>query len=174
MPHWGLAALDALQALHTPWLDKVMIFFTTLGEWGAVWVLITVALLLRRRTRRLGVCCALALLFSLLSCNLLLKPLLARPRPFTLVEIELLVPEPSEFSFPSGHTASSFAAATALAAAGKRWGGCAYALAALIAFSRLYLYVHFPGDVLGGALLGLCCGMLARWLACKRPLRRRG
>ena len=71
---------------------------------------------------------------------------------------------PKDYSFPSGHTQASFAAATALFTGNKKAGICAYVLAALIAFSRLYLYVHFPTDVLAGVVIGICCGLLSAYV----------
>jgi len=94
-----------------------------------------------------------------------LKPLVGRVRPCTVnPAVELLVACPTDASFPSGHTASSFAAVGALRAAGSRLWLPGLALAVLIAVSRLYLYVHWPTDVLFGALLGWALGYLARWL----------
>ena len=81
-----------------------------------------------------------------------------------LTEAELLIPRPKDFSFPSGHTAASFASVTALWLAGKKqWAMAALPLALLIAFSRMYLCVHFPTDILGGAVLGTACGWLGAW-----------
>ena len=164
MTAYGLAVLDALQVLHTSWCDQMMVCITSLGNAGAVWIVFAVVLLLRRRTRAIGIYCILALLLSFLCCNLILKPLLMRPRPFLFSDVELLVATPHDYSFPSGHAASSFSAATAISACGKRMAIAVYALAAAIAFSRLYLYLHFPGDVAAGVLLGICCGLLARRL----------
>lgn len=98
-----------------------------------------------------------------LLCNVTLKPLVARLRPFEIADTmrQLLIDPPSDFSFPSGHTTSSFAAATALAAARARGGLAAMILAAVIAFSRLYLYVHYPTDVIAGALIGAFSGLAA-------------
>ena len=100
-------------------------------------------------------------LFSLagnaLVCNVILKPLVNRTRPYTLLEYDILIPPVGDASFPSGHTSASFAAATALYAMNKKWGIAAYIFAAVMGFSRLYLGVHFPTDVLAGAF----CGVLA-------------
>ena len=157
------AILDWLQAhLTCPLMDWLMVFFSRIGDSGLIWIIITIILLIPKRTRRYGLTCALSLLFSLLLCNLGLKPIVMRERPFAGKEMELLVAAPQDFSFPSGHTSSSFAAATALSAHGRSWGIPAYILAVLIAFSRLYLYVHFPSDVLAGAVVGIICGILAR------------
>lgn len=88
--------------------------------------------------------------------------LVRRIRPCDINDaIRLLIPYPSDYSFPSGHTAVSFAAVSALYFAGEKYlWKAALVLAAFIAFSRMYLYVHYPTDILGGALLGILCGYL--------------
>lgn len=152
--------------LHTPFLDAIMPPITYLGY--AVWVAVCIFLLARKDTRHTGIVCAVALLLMLISVELVLKPLIARPRPFTLLpELVLLIPPSTSFSFPSGHTTSGFAAAFAILFSYKRAGRWAIALALLIAFSRLYLSVHYPTDLLGGMLLGVLCAYAARHI-CRR------
>ena len=139
--HWDFSILHWIaDHLQTAFLDPVMIFFTFLGEFGIVWILLGALLLCRPRFRRAGGAILIALLLSLLLCNILLKNAVDRPRPFQLEEVTLLVPPPGEFSFPSGHASSSFAAATALFCLHKKGGAAALCLAAVIAFSRLYLF----------------------------------
>ena len=169
---WDFSVLEALQACRTPFLDKFFAAVTHLGDHGAFWIVLAAALLCIPKTRRLGLCVALALLLNGLSCNLLLKPLIARPRPFALREIALLIAAPKDYSFPSGHTSAAFAAASALAWSRSRLAVPACVLAAILAFSRLYLYVHYPTDVLGGILLGCLCG-LGGWLICRRILPKK-
>lgn len=159
-----LGILDWIAAhLHNGFLDTVVPWITSLGNAGLFWILLGLFILLFQRGRRgVGVQVLLALLFSLILCNLLLKNGVDRIRPFALNPgVELLIPKPGDPSFPSGHTSASFAAAVVLLL--NRWRGrwVTLALAVCIALSRLYLYVHFPTDVLGGALAGSLCGWLA-------------
>ena len=160
-----LQFLTALQGLHTPARDAVMLFFTRLGNAGFVWIALAAILLLFRRTRKAGCAMATALVLYLVAGDCILKPLFARPRPCDVnTAITILVKRPHGHSFPSGHTASAFAAAFALWLQNRKLGVPALMLAAFIAFTRLYLYVHFPTDVLGGLVLGLALGALASWL----------
>ena len=132
----------AAEHLHGPFLDTVMPYVTALGDSGFIWVVICLVLLARKKTRRAGIFCGLALLIAYVSGELVIKNLIQRPRPFTLLPgVSLLIPPPGSFSFPSGHTGSSFAGATAIFLLDKKWGVPALVLAALIAFSRLYLSV---------------------------------
>ena len=169
---WDFSVLDALQGCRTPFLDRFFAAVTHLGDHGVFWIALAAVLLCVPKTRRLGLCVAAALLANLVLCNLLLKPMIARPRPYALREIALLIAAPSDYSFPSGHTSAACAAVTALALCRSRLAVPAGVLAAVIAFSRLYLYVHYPTDVLGGLLVGCLCG-LAGWLICRRVLRTR-
>ena len=120
-----------------------------------------------------GCVLAAALLIDAVLCNLLLKPLVARVRPCDiLTEVQLLIPHPDDFSFPSGHTAASFASVTALWLAGKKqWAMAALPVGVLIAFSRMYLCVHYPTDILGGVILGAACGWAGAWLVKKAERR---
>lgn len=164
--------LEAIQSLRTPWLDAAMPFITDLGKAGFIWIVLASVLLFLPKYRRWGVTllCALAVQFAL--GEGILKNLFQRVRPFGIdPSVPLLVTPPVTWSFPSGHTMSSFTAATVAWAANRRLGACAYVLAALIAFSRLYLYVHYPTDVAAGAALGIACGALA--CAVKRYADRR-
>lgn len=156
-----LQFLDLLSGLHTPWLDSIMVFITSLGDKGFLWILTALILLFIRKYRKDGILLFAALFFGFLICNVLLKNLVARERPFAAVPQILLIPPPQDFSFPSGHTMASFATAAVLLRADKRMGAAALILACLIAFSRMYLYVHYPTDVLGG----LAVGLFSAWLA---------
>ena len=165
--------LDLIQGLRTPFGDSVMPLVTALGNAGIFWIGLTVLLLLQPKKRRAGCILLLALLFDLFLCNILIKPLAARVRPFDVnTAVQLLIARPVDFSFPSGHTAASFASVAALYLAGeKKLFGISLVLSVLIAFSRLYLYVHYPTDVLGGVLVGLLSG----WLGyhCLQALEKR-
>ncbi len=157
------AILDFIRDnLTSPFMDSLMKGISFLGNAGWIWIVIGVILAVMPKTRRIGMTVCISLLFSLILCNLTLKPLIARVRPYDLVDgIELLISTPIDYSFPSGHTSASFAAAASIFAYDKKWGAGALTLAVLIAFSRLYLYVHFPSDVLGGMILGSLCAIMA-------------
>ncbi|MBE6693029.1 MAG: phosphatase PAP2 family protein [Ruminococcaceae bacterium] len=145
-----------------PILDGVMKFITFFGDAGWFWIVLGVALLFFKKTRKMGITVCFALLLNLILCNITLKPLVARIRPYDLAEgIELIISKPSDFSFPSGHTSASFAAAAGVFAHNKKYGAFALIFAFLIAISRLYLYVHFPTDVLAGAIVGAFCAMVS-------------
>ena len=144
------AFLDWLQQFHNPVLDALAVFLNYAGEHGEIWIAFTLLLLLFRRTRKAGCAMATALVLYLVAGDCILKPLFARPRPCDVnTAITILVKRPHGHSFPSGHTASAFAAAFALWLQNRKLGVPALVLAAFIAFTRLYLYVHFPTDVLG-------------------------
>lgn len=160
-----LTVLNWIQTLRTDWLDGAMVAVSAICNHGEVWIVLAAVLLLFRKTRRVGLTVALALLLDVIVCNGVLKPLVGRVRPCTVnPAVEMLVACPTDASFPSGHTASSFAAVGALWAAGSRLWLPGLVLAVLIAVSRLYLYVHWPTDVLSGALLGWGLGCIARWI----------
>lgn len=156
------AILDLIQRLRCPLLDWLMPLYSRLGDHGAICIWLALMLLLFPKTRKIGAALAVALILCLFSGNLLLKPLVARIRPYEANGFSgLLVPPLGDFSFPSGHTFSCVAAAFVLAHYHKKAGAFAWLAAALMAFSRLYLYVHYPSDVLGGLLLGLAAGFIA-------------
>lgn len=143
-------------------LDILMPLVTALGNGGALWIISAALLLVRPETRRAGAVMGLSLTLEAFFCNGLLKPLVARPRPFaTEPSMVLLISPPGGFSFPSGHTAASFAAAASLYFGKSRLWRPAVLIAGLIGFSRMYLFVHYPSDVLAGAALGILTGWLS-------------
>ena len=163
------AVLDWVQAnLRCGFLDAVLPLISWTCNHGEIWIVLAAVLLAVKKTRRQGLSVACALVLDLISCNVLLKPLVGRVRPFAVnTAVTLLTEAPLDASFPSGHTAASFAAVFALKASGSPLWKPALAAACVIAFSRLYLYVHWPSDILGGALLGAACGYAGAKLAGK-------
>lgn len=158
--------LDGIrESLSSGVMDVLMKAFSFLAEGGWFWIVLGLVLAIIPKTRKIGVTVLTALILSLIVCNITIKPLAARTRPFDLRSgIELIVSKPTDYSFPSGHSSASFAAAAAIFAHKKKWGTGALVLAALIAFSRLYLYVHFPTDVLCGTVLGCLFGAAAYFI----------
>ena len=170
-----LAALDAnillfiQDNIRNPVLTAIMRPITHLGDKGIFWIILTLILLAFRKTRKAGICSMFALLFMVVLNNGIIKHLVDRIRPYEVIEsLKILVAKPDDASFPSGHTASSFASCTALLLSlpmvtdRRRARICtvaAYILAVLIAFSRLYVGVHYPTDVLGGIVIGILCGI---------------
>lgn len=136
-------------------LDFLMPKISALGDVGAIWLLAALWMLFSKKYRRYGIMLVFGIAAGYVIGNLFLKPLIARPRPCWLdSSVQMLIPAETDFSFPSGHTLASAIGATILTKANRKFAFWAIPLAALIAFSRLYLYVHFPSDVLGGAILG--------------------
>lgn len=143
-------------------LDTAMPIITFFGSTALLWILAAVIMLITRGYRKNGVMMCAALALCLLVGNLILKNIIARDRPCWINEdVMLLVPNPEDYSFPSAHSMTSFAAAAVLFRTDKRLGAAALIMAALIAFSRLYLYVHFPTDVFAGILMGIALGTAA-------------
>lgn len=159
-------------------LTPIFAFITHLGNKGMIWIALSVGLLLFKKTRPIGIMVALALIFSYLINNLMLKNLIMRTRPYEVIpSVKLLIEAQHDYSFPSGHASSSFAAAIAAMRGIRIYGYydkykiCYYALLALaiiIAFTRLYLGVHYPTDVIFGILSGVVIGLFV-W---KLPLNR--
>lgn len=147
---------------HSPLLNPILVFISTIGNSGAVWLFTAALFLFLPRYRKYGLMLLLALLFTSVTGEILIKPLVQRIRPCNAdLLMPMLIPRPHSFSFPSGHTSSSFAAALVIWKADKKLRIYAVVLAFLIAFSRLYLFVHYPSDILGGLLLGLLCGAIS-------------
>ena len=172
------AILDAIQdSWRNPFLDAVMPFVTHLGDLALVWLLAAAVLLAQPKRRTYGLAVLLAVVMAAAVGALVLKPLFGRTRPFEAVGfMGLLIPAPTGSSFPSNHSMVSFAAATALCCQPEKGRAVtatkagAVVVACLIAFSRIYLYVHFPSDIAVGAVLGIALGFASVALAKKlRP-----
>ncbi len=160
---YEIPILDFIQThFRCGFLDATMPIITRLGDKGLFWIAVAIVMLFFRKTRKTGWTVGGALLLGLIFVNILIKPLAGRMRPYDFNSaVQLLIPAESDFSFPSGHTVASFEAATALMLRDKRFGIPALVLAVIIAFSRLYLYVHYPTDVLAAVLLGILFGILS-------------
>ena len=180
---WELDVLRWFYDAHNAFLDAVMPLVTKLGDAGIFWILLTLVLLIIPKTRRIGFASAIALVLDVVLCNGIIKPIVMRCRPGWLMFFEggpewirgmiddMLVSFPNDYSFPSGHTAASFASATALTGALKgkyKWFGVsALILATIIGISRLYVLVHWPTDVIAGFIIGVICGIIG-WAVGKK------
>lgn len=148
--------------LHSPIINKVMIFITGLGDSGAIWILIGLAFLINKEYRKIGFMILVALALGSILGEGIIKNIIQRDRPFISMEgIDMLIKAPTSYSFPSGHTTSSFAAAGVILINFKNKSIYAFILAGLIAFSRIYLGVHFPTDIIAGIVLGLSCSYVS-------------
>lgn len=156
--------------LKCAFLDTVMPIITLFGDDGIFWIAVAVILMFTKKYRKTGWGMGIAMLIGLLVCNVTLKPLVGRIRPYDYQwqefgkEIVLLTARMHDYSFPSGHTIASFEACTVLMLHDKKLGIPATILAILIAFSRLYLYVHYPTDVIFSVFAGIAFGFLGNWI----------
>ena len=173
-----LQILHWFESLHNPITNPIMYGITSLGNGGIFWIILAAAMLLifPKKYRKVGLSMAIALILSLIFCNGIMKHLWARPRAFWVEGQNFVVGDQFEnlygifqsihdYSFPSGHSSASFAAATAISMWRKKEGTAALILAALIAVSRLYLTVHYPSDVLVGTITGILCGIASYFIA---------
>lgn len=172
---FDLSVFQWIQGIQNDFLDAVMVGITTLGNAGAAFIVLGLVLLFTKKYRKAGFAVLVALLVMLLCNDLFLKEFFARPRPFNLFETNPekyalwgteyiypdLVHKPTSFSFPSGHTASAFAAAFALLWHNRKWGVPVTIFAALMGFSRIYVQVHYCSDVIGGVISGIICALIA-------------
>ena len=143
-------------------LNNIVVWFTSLGNAGLIWVLLIAALIAYKGTRKEGLGCAISLLLCFIVVNLFLKNAVARVRPYDAMEqIRCLVPPQVDYSFPSGHTAIAFAASVPVfIISSKKLGIIMIILSLLMALSRIYVCVHYPTDVIGGAVIGILCGVV--------------
>ena len=151
--------LVAFQNLHMFWLNPIVSFYTKLGDAGVLWITLSLLMLFWKPTRRAGALALCAMVLGLLATNLTIKPLVQRGRPWLDWPIGPLVTEKDPNSFPSGHTCAAFAAGMSwMRSLPWRWGrAAAVVLAVCMGLSRLYVGVHYPTDVLVGALIGALC-----------------
>ena len=153
--------------------DILMKGISLLGNHGILFIATALCLLLLKKTRKAGFMLAIALTAGLVICNVVLKNAVGRIRPFDIVSFPLLISPPTDFSFPSGHTLHSFICASVIhCSLSRRWGIAAYVFSAIMGFSRMYLYVHYPSDVLAGALLGIAIGRCSVRLCNKYLLKK--
>lgn len=151
--------------MHGIIMDRSMIISTYLGNGGIIWIIIVVMLMINKKYRKIGFMALGALILSTILGEEILKNVVKRIRPSEDIPAwNLLIAKPLSYSFPSGHTTSSFAVAGVLLKYFKRYAFGFLALASLIGFSRLYLYVHYPTDILAGVVVGLMCSAIIIYL----------
>ena len=177
---FDLPILDWIQAnWANPFLDMIMPIITVLGDAGIFWMVCAAILVFTKKYRRIGFGMAIAMAMGLVVCNMILKPTVARIRPYDFQEtlgvtINLLIEKQHDFSFPSGHTIASFEACTVMLLGSKKLGIPATILAILIAFSRMYLYVHYPTDVIASVILGTLFGIIGYLVSHNITCSRKG
>ena len=171
---FDLPILDWIQAtMQSPFMDKFMPFITLFGEAGIFWIALSILFMIFPKTRKMGLGMGLAMAMGLLICNVIMKPMIARPRPydFQMAQfgkmIPLLIEAQHDFSFPSGHTIACFEASVVMLKNNKWLGIPAFILGLMVTFSRMYLYVHYPTDVLMSVLLGTLFAFIGDALAAK-------
>lgn len=162
---WEFDFLYALQNIHNPILDKIMIVLSTIGDAGLFWIGVAILLICMKKYRKCGLQVAVAMLLTFIVGNLILKNMIHRDRPCWIdPSITLLVKSPSDFSFPSGHSMNGFTASVSILLCDKKLGIPAVILASAIAFSRLYNFVHFPTDVIAGIVIGIVSALFVNYL----------
>ena len=170
---FDMQILEWIANIRGYYLDQIMIFITTIGNQGLVWIVLGLGLMVTKKYRFVGLVSLLALIIGTLLTDVSMKFYFARVRPYTyLTDYKLLIEEPSSFSFPSGHATASFAAAGVIAYYIKSYRFPVLVFASLMAFSRMYLYVHFTSDVIAGVLVGLSSSVLAIMIATKLTKER--
>lgn len=186
----GNLLIGIQHALNADWLTPIMKGISFFGNAGWASILFCLILIGIKKTRKLGILCAASVLLTFVCCSAVLKPLVDRARPWEIIEgVNRLLPDPGDASFPSGHTSNSMAVAFSfwintrygkvagqndwdegvniewiLTAANRRklhnWSYVALVFAVLVGLSRIYLGMHFPGDVLCGMLVAMICSLI--------------
>ena len=150
-----LAMMFLQENVRCAFLDPIMVFFSRIGDAGALWLITGAIMMLSKKHRRAGLYVILSVSLCYVLNDLIIKPLVSRARPFAALDgLSILVPEPGVHSFPSGHSCSSFAAAFVFAKFYGKKGALVYIVSALIAFSRAYVGVHYPSDIIMGIIVG--------------------
>lgn len=154
---WDASVLLWIQEnMRTDLMTTIMKAITRLGDGGSLWIVLAIVLLALNKTRKVGATSALALIITFLTVNVGIKNVVARTRPYEVIEgLTNLVGKQSDFSFPSGHSAHAFAVGVViLIMMPKKIGVPVFVISILMAFSRLYVGVHYPTDVIAGVVLG--------------------
>jgi undecaprenyl-diphosphatase len=152
------------QGIKNGFFDVLMPFISSINNQGDVWIALAIILMINKniKIRRLGITILIALALGAILGDQILKNLIARPRPIgEEFDFNFIIKLPKSYSFPSGHTASSFAVFGVFLFSKARYKYWVLLLASLIAFSRMYLHVHYPSDIIGGIVLGILCGWAA-------------
>lgn len=157
-----MTILNFLQQFTHPILDAFFVFLTRIGDYGELWVFICLLFMLKKNTRRAGFLGIVALIIEAILVMVVLKPMFDRPRPYIVNDFPIVIPTPSGSSFPSGHTAASFAVAFVLYFNKVPYRKTIMVLAGLMTYSRLYLYVHYPSDILFGIFVALLIAILLK------------
>lgn len=157
------------EKMRADWLTPPVRFFTMLNNSGLLVIGTVLLFLIFRKYREVGMVMGISLALEFILNNLILKPLIARPRPYEVSEaVVLLVERASDYSFPSGHTGSAFAISIVLWLLLSKKAGLmgivAIFLSILMGLSRLYVGIHYPSDVIGGVFLGIATAFLAVWI----------
>ncbi len=160
-----MGELEILDWIHgaSPMLDIPMLAVTLVSTYALIWFVIAFLMTCTDRNRRIGIAIIVSLVVTFIVVDVLVKPCIGRIRPFEFTDIQLIVDTPRSYSFPSGHSAYAFAGATVIAYYNRRWGIVALIFAAIVGFSRLYLYVHWPTDVIAGAIVGSAIALFCIW-----------
>lgn len=154
----GISILEAIQAIRNPVFDIFFTVLTRMGDHAEIWLLLIFIMSRKKERRGTAWLAVVSIVIELILVSLILKPIFSRPRPFLVQEIQMLVPFPLGSSFPSGHSASSFAVAFLLFRENASYKYPIMLVAILMAFSRLYVYVHYPSDVIIGMVIGILIG----------------